>query len=51
MDKPLHGPGNMLTNLTRLQTFGSPSLHWVKVTVDPASINVFQVQPMIVRQP
>lgn len=51
MDKPLHGPGNMLTNLTRLQTFGSPSLHWVKVTVDPASANVFQVQPMIVRQP
>lgn len=51
MDKPLHGPGNMLTNLTRLQTFGSPSLHWVKVTVDPASANVFQVQPVIVRQP
>lgn len=51
MDKPLHGPGNMLTNLTRLQTFGSPSLHWVKVTVDPMSANVFQVQPVIVRQP
>lgn len=51
MDKPLHGPGNMLTNLTRLQTFGSPSLHWVKVTVNPASANVFQVQPVIVRQP
>ncbi|WP_114972351.1 hypothetical protein [Rhodoferax ferrireducens] len=49
MDKPLHGPGKMLTNLTRLQTFGSPSLHWVKVTVDPTSANVFQVQPVIVR--
>lgn len=51
MDKPLYGPGNMLTNLTRLQTFGSPSLHWVKVTVDTASANVFQVTPVIVRQP
>ena len=51
MDKPLHHPGDMLTNLTRLQTFGSPSLHWIKVTVDTASANVFQVTPVIVRQP
>jgi hypothetical protein len=41
----------LLPNLTRLQTFGSPSLHWVKVTVDPSSANVFQVQPVIVKQP
>lgn len=51
MDKPLHSPGKMLSNLTRLETFGSPSLHWVKATVDPASVNVFQVQPIILRQP
>ena len=49
LDKPLHDPMHMLTNFTRLQTFGSPSLHWVKVTVDPASTNVFQVEPVIVR--
>jgi hypothetical protein len=51
MDKPVYGPAKMLTNLTRLQTFGSPHLHWVKVTVDPASHNIFQIQPMVVRQP
>ena len=51
VDKPLYSPTKLLPNLTRLQTFGSPSLHWVKVTVDPTSDNVFNVQPVIVRQP
>ncbi len=51
MDKPLHAPGKMLTNFTRIETFGSPSLHWVKVTVNPKSANVFQVEPVMVRQP
>ncbi len=51
LDKPLYSPTKMLSNLTRLQTFGSPSLHWVKVMVDPASDNIFSVQPVIVKQP
>ena len=51
LDKPLYSPTRVLPNLTRLQTFGSPLMHWVKVTVDPASDNVFQVQPVMVRQP
>lgn len=51
LDKPLYAPGKMLTNFTRVETFGSPSLHWVKVTVDPTSENLFQVQPVIVQQP
>jgi hypothetical protein len=50
LDKPLFDPTHMLTNFTRLQTFGSPSLHWVKVTVDPTSSSVFQVEPVIVKQ-
>jgi hypothetical protein len=49
LDKPLDSPTRLLTNFTRLQTFGSPSLHWVKVTVDPASTTVFQVEPVIVK--
>lgn len=49
LDKPLFDPTHLLPNFTRLQTFGSPSLHWVKVTVDPASTNVFQVEPVIVK--
>jgi hypothetical protein len=51
MDKPLYSPTKLLPNFTRLQTFGSPSLHWVRVTVDVASDNLFTIQPVIVRQP
>lgn len=51
LDKPLYSPTKLLTNFTRLQTFGSPSLHWVRVTVDVNAANLFQVQPIIVRQP
>jgi hypothetical protein len=50
LDKPLFDPTHVLPNFTRLQTFGSPSLHWVKVKVDPASTNVFQIEPVIVQQ-
>jgi len=51
VDKPLYSPTKLLPNLTRVQTFGSPILHWVRVRVDPSSPNVFQVEPVIVRQP
>jgi hypothetical protein len=50
MDKPLYNPHKLLTNLTRVQTFGSPLIHWVRVTVDPKNANVFTVQPVIVKQ-
>jgi hypothetical protein len=50
LDKPLFDPTHLLPNFTRLQTFGSPSLHWVKVKVDPTSTAVFQVEPVIVQQ-
>ena len=51
LDKPLNSPTDVLPNFTRLQTFGSPSIHWVKVHVDPTSANVFQVEPVMVKQP
>ena len=51
MDKPLYIPTKLLPNFTRLQTFGSPTLHWVRVTVDAASEQVFTIHPVIVRQP
>jgi len=50
MDKPLYSPTRLLANLTRLQTFGSPLIHWVRVTVDTRNANVFTVQPVIVKQ-
>ena len=49
MDKPLYGPLNTLTNLTRVQTFGSPNNHWVRVTVDTQTPEVFTVRPVMVK--
>lgn len=51
IDKPLYSPTRLLPNFTRLQTFGSPSLHWVKVTVNPAAEQLFVIEPVIVAQP
>ena len=48
IDKPLYSPNKMLKNFTRVQTFGSPSNHWVKVTVDVSTPQVFDIQPVIV---
>ena len=50
VDKPLYGPTKLLSNLTRLQTFGSPLIHWVRVTVDAKNANVFAIEPVIVKQ-
>ena len=50
VDKPLYSPSKLLANLTRLQTFGSPLIHWVRVTVEPKNPNVFAIQPVIVKQ-
>ncbi|MFO1057331.1 MAG: hypothetical protein U1E53_10230 [Dongiaceae bacterium] len=48
VDKPLLKQSDLLENFTRLETFGSPNIHWVKVTVDPAARELFVVHPMIV---
>ena len=48
VDKPLFDQANLLKNFTRVETFGSPNIHWVKVVVDSRSRNVFTFQPMIV---
>jgi hypothetical protein len=48
IDKPLYKPSKLLHNFTRLQTFGSPNLHWVKVTVNQDKAPLFQISPVIV---
>ncbi|SFB72744.1 Calcineurin-like phosphoesterase [Polaromonas sp. OV174] len=50
LDKPLYSPTKLLANLTRLQTFGSPMIHWVRITVNTKTANVFTVHPVIVKQ-
>ncbi len=51
LDKPLYSPSKVLPNLTRLQTFGSPVNHWVKVSVNPRSPEVFTIHPVMVPAP
>lgn len=42
VDKPLRGTnGAVLQNVTRVEGFGEPNLHWVRVEVDPAERQVF----------
>lgn len=49
VDMPLDGPTSLLPNFTRVGTFGSPSVHWVKVTVNSHGRNLFTFEPMIVK--
>lgn len=48
IDKPMTNQSDMLKNFTRVETFGSPNIHWVKVSVDTKSPNVFHFEPVIV---
>lgn len=49
IDKPLFSPTNVLKNLTRVENFGSPNVHWIKVKVDARSRSVFTFEPMMVK--
>ncbi|MEZ5801352.1 MAG: hypothetical protein R3D29_13940 [Nitratireductor sp.] len=40
VDKPRRTRSTLPPNFTRVQTFGSPNIHWVKVDVDPTSRDV-----------
>ncbi|MGR9117367.1 MAG: hypothetical protein ACU85E_16560, partial [Gammaproteobacteria bacterium] len=39
-----------LENFTRVETFGNPNAHWVKVTVDRNSSNVFSFEQKFVEK-
>lgn len=54
LDKPMVLPvkpagSAQLENLSRVENFGTPSVHWVEVFVDPRDPNVFSVVPHIVK--
>ncbi len=50
IDKPLYSKktNRMFENFTRVETFGNPDTHWVRVTVDPADPQVFSFRGEIV---
>ena len=47
IDKPLLALGTyrLVENLTRVETFGSPYVHWVRVIVEPTTPAVFTFRP------
>lgn len=52
IDKPLMGSKSQrrIENFTRVETFGNPDAHWLRVTVDPRDPQVFTFRPVIVEQ-
>ena len=52
VDKPLVGSVSrrVIENFTRVETFGYPNTHWVRVIVDPGDPNVFSFRQQIVKE-
>jgi len=55
VDKPLrastaHSGPQVLENVTRLENFGAPQVHWVEVSVDAQDPNVFRFEQRIVME-
>jgi hypothetical protein len=52
VDKPLFNTknGRAIENFTRLEVFGSPDVHWVRIIVDPNNPNLFIFRPEIVEK-
>jgi hypothetical protein len=50
IDKPLYSrkTNRLFENFTRVETFGWPDTHWVRVTVDPSDPQLFRFKPEIV---
>ncbi len=46
IDRPLAG----VPNFTRVETFGSPSVHWVRASVDTRDPEVFSFQQEMVEE-
>jgi predicted phosphodiesterase len=51
IDKPLKGlSGRRLDWFTRVETFGSPHIHWIRVRVDPKDPMVFRFRQELIPQ-
>jgi hypothetical protein len=52
IDQPLLGSRSKrrIENFTRVETFGNPDVHWLKVSVDHRDPNVFTFRPQYVRK-
>lgn len=50
IDKPLFSAKTQrpFENFTRVETFGWPDTHWVRISVDPAQAGLFAISPQLV---
>jgi hypothetical protein len=48
VDKPLYDDSGLVENFTRVEVFGHPNVHWVRVLVDPATNEVFQFRQELI---
>ena len=49
-DQPLlDQAGQKVTNVTRIETFGSPDVGWVEVALDPTNPAALRVEPRLVQ--
>ena len=50
IDKPLYSKttNRPFENFTRLETFGDPDTHWMRITIDPADAQLFRFDAQIV---
>jgi hypothetical protein len=50
IDKPLYSrkTNRLFENFTRVETFGNPDTHWVRVTVDPRDVQLFRFEAQMV---
>jgi hypothetical protein len=50
IDKPLvDAHKKPIPRFTRVETFGTPNVHWVKATIQPNSFDVFKFEPILVK--
>ncbi len=50
LDKPLmDARDRRVMNFTRVETFGTPDVHWVKAIIDPSDPNLFRFEPVLVK--
>jgi hypothetical protein len=50
IDKPLVDDRDRhVMNFTRVETFGTPDVHWVKAIIDPSDPNLFRFEPLLVK--
>ena len=50
VDKPLYDGNNVVEHFTRVEVFGHPNVHWVRVVVNPDSNEVFEFHQELIEE-